>query len=387
MARSGPAPLIEATRLAVSRSIVIRSLPSLAVFRRLSRWSAVALCWGCARFGYDVSALDQGVDASVSAGGSAGAGGGGGAAPDGAGGAESGGGGGSDPGGVSDTGDLSGALPDAGLDSGVLTPCAGAGGFGSVVPLEGLPAPPLFGPSLSPDGRTLFFAASGDIYSARRATIDETTFFDVRPLSAVNTNLPELTPHLSRDGRTLFFARDADGTGNFRDLMETGLRSSGNDFESPSALNSLNDPFYSDLSPWLSADREELWFASSRPGGPGLFDIWRARRSNQGGGFNNPQPVAALSSTDDDSGVSLTSDGLTAVLSSSRSGTLGARDLWVATRATRSEDFAVDTNLGELNSAQNDTDPAWRSDDAELLFASDRTGESLLYSTARPCRR
>ena len=73
------------------------------------------------------------------------------------------------------------------------------------------------------------------------------------------------------------------------------------------------------------------------------------------------------------------------MLSSSRSGTLGGRDLWGAVRATRMDDFTVDANLGQLNSAQDDTDPAWRSDDAELLFASDRTGASLLYSAARPC--
>jgi Tol biopolymer transport system component len=254
-----------------------------------------------------------------------------------------------------------------------------------VVALEGLPAPPLFGPSLSPDGRTLFFAASGDIFSARRAQIRDTVFFDVRPLSVVNSNQPELTPHLSRDGRTLYFARDSDGSGFFRDLMQTGRPSPGDPFGNPSALSQLNDPFYSELSPWLSADREELWFSSSRPGGPGLFDIWRARRSNQGGGFDNPQPIGSLSSPEDDSGLALTSAGLTAALSSSRSGTLGERDLWLATRATRVDDFTVDSNLSELNSAQNDTDPTWRSDDAELLFASDRTGESLLYSAARPC--
>ena len=126
----------------------------------------------------------------------------------------------------------------------------------------------------------------------------------------------------------------------------------------PAALSTLNDTLWSELSPWLSADRSELWFASSRPGGPGLFDIWRATRSSQGGGLDNPQPVDASSSPEDDSGVSLTSDGLTAVLSSSRSGTLGGRDLWGAVRATRMDDFTVDANLGQLNSAQDDTDPA-----------------------------
>ena len=85
--------------------------------------------------------------------------------------------------------------------------------------------------------------------------------------------------------------------------------------------------------------------------------------------------------------MTLTGDGLTAALSSARFGTLGNRDLWLATRAGRFGEFTVEANLTELNTPENDTDPAWRSDGGELLFASDRSGESLLYSASRPCQR
>jgi Tol biopolymer transport system component len=261
------------------------------------------------------------------------------------------------------------------------------------VVLDGLPPPPLFGPSLSTNGRSLVFAAGGDLYSARRLAIGDTTFFDVRSFSTVNGDLPELTPRVSHDGRTLFFSLDTDGSGFFRDLMQSRRQSPGDPFGAPTALTALNDPFWSELSPEPSFDGQELLFASSRPGGPGLFDIWRARRSNDpngagsGASFGEPQPVASLSSPEDDSGVTLTADGLTAVLSSARDGTIGNRDLWLATRASRFDDFVVELNLTELNTPDNDTDPAWRSDGGELLFSSDRSGESLLYAAVRPCQR
>lgn len=370
------------------------SFGSLVVGSRLLRWGVLVSSAGCARFGYDLGGSELG---SAGAGavlqdGSAGSGG---SLQGGAGGTGSPGGAGPS---ILEDGGAAPSLSDAGTqgDAGWLPPCRGGGAFAEPVVLDGLPSPPLFGPSLSADGRTLFFAASGDLYSARRARIDDTTFGDVRPLSSLNSNLPELTPRLSRDGRTLYFARDSDGTGFFRDLMQSRRPSPGDPFGSPSALTALNDPFYSELSPEPSFDGDELLFSSSRPGGPGLFDIWRGRRSSgpSGGGsfdsfdsFGDPQPVASLSSPEDDSGVTLTGDGSTAVLSSARSGGLGSRDLWLAARPSRFDDFTLEANLTELNTPENDTDPAWRSDGGELLFASDRSGASLLYSAVRPCQR
>jgi Tol biopolymer transport system component len=45
----------------------------------------------------------------------------------------------------------------------------------------------------------------------------------------------------------------------------------------------------------------------------------------------------------------------------------------------------VEANLTELNTTSNDTDPALRGDGGELVFASDRSGDALLYGATRSC--
>jgi Tol biopolymer transport system component len=282
------------------------------------------------------------------------------------------------------------AGPDEGPGLGAARPdaapvfCEDALAFGPPVLLAGLPEPPLFGPALSVDGRTLYFASNGDLFSASRTNTAETTFGSASPIVGANGGLPELTPHVSRDGLSLYFARDVDGSGFFRDLMRSERGSRDDTFGTPSALSALNDPLWSELSPTLRPDGLELFFASSRPGGPGLFDIWQARRTNPGAVFSNPQPVPEINSAADESGITFTRDGA-AILSSSRDGSLGGRDLWLARRSPQTDGFAVTTNIAALNTAENDTDPALRFDEGELVFASDRSGQSLLYSASRLC--
>jgi hypothetical protein len=199
------------------------------------------------------------------------------------------------------------------------------------------------------------------------------------------TGFPELTPHLSRDGLTLYFARDLDGTGNFRDLMQSERAALGDAFGAPVAMNGVNDPFWSDLSPSVRADGPELFFGSSRFGGPGQYDIWSATRANTGANFGNLAPVTGIDSPSDDSGLTLMADGLPVIFSSGRAGSRGGRDLWLARRPSLSAAFEVEANLTELNTSSNDTDPPLRGDDGEIVFAADRSGEGLLYGATRSC--
>jgi Tol biopolymer transport system component len=356
-------------------------------------WGAILIGTGCARFGYDIldgTALGPGGSGPMlppqgGGGGAAGAllGAGSAGAPEGGSGAQP--NTDDDAGGLVEKPGLDAAAPDA--EPGGPGPCQDPLGFAPPVLLTGLPGPPLFGPALSEDGVTLYFASNGDLYSARRTSVSETTFGSVEPLAAVNSGLPELTPHLSPDGLTLYFARDSDGSGLFRDLMQSVRGSAADAFGAPTVLAALNDPLWSELSPALRSNGLELFFASSRPGGPGLFDIWRAQRANLGANFGNPQPLGGINSTADESGIAFSTNEQAAILSSARAGGVGARDLWIATRNQPQGAFGVSLNVAALNTAQNDTDPALRADERELIFASDRSGQSLLYSALRPCTR
>src|SRR5688572_3667934 len=217
--------------------------------RRPLLWSSLLLGSSCARFGYDIledTAPDHAGEggppgaAGSSVGGAASGGGAGGVgSPGGAGGGGGSGGGATDAGSAGDAGDGPGTeLPDA--TPGFPGPCQEPLSFDPPVLLSGLPDPPLFGPALSSDGLTLYFAANGDLFEARRTSLEATAFDDVAPISSANGGLPELTPHVSSDGRTLFFARDSDGSGNFRDLMQSVRNATSQAFGAPTPLSALN---------------------------------------------------------------------------------------------------------------------------------------------------
>ena len=65
-------------------------------------------------------------------------------------------------------------------------------------------------PQLSPDGRTLVFAATGrglDLFVAERTAIGALWAL-ATPIAEVNTDGDETDPWLSADGRRLYFTRD-----------------------------------------------------------------------------------------------------------------------------------------------------------------------------------
>jgi hypothetical protein len=63
------------------------------------------------------------------------------------------------------------------------------------------------------------------------------------------------------------------------------------------------------------------------------------------------------------------SDGLEVVFSSNRAGTLGAQDVWVATRGTTGDRWSAPMNVGpEVNTAAAETRPSLSKDGKQLLF-------------------
>jgi WD40 repeat protein len=79
-------------------------------------------------------------------------------------------------------------------------------------------------------------------------------------------------------------------------------------------------------------------------------------------------------------------DGLEVVLSSNRSGTLGAQDVWVATRGALGDPWSAPVNLGAVvNTGAAETRPSLSKDGTQLLFgrAPGPEGSSDVYVTTR----
>jgi hypothetical protein len=128
-----------------------------------------------------------------------------------------------------------------------------------------------------------------------------------------------------------------------------------------------------------------MLFVSSRPGGRGSADLWRASRDNTDDAFDTPVNLFELSSAQNEGRVVLSADGLNAFFTSDRNGGRGGPDVYVASRQRPGVAFGVPQNVAPLNSGAAELDVSLSSDDTELFFSSSRRGVNELWRSARSC--
>jgi WD40-like Beta Propeller Repeat len=129
----------------------------------------------------------------------------------------------------------------------------------------------------------------------------------------------------------------------------------------------------------------QLYMASNRPGGPGGLDIYLG---SVPGGWAGPSTlVAGLSTPQADLTPTLRRDGLEIVIASNRPGTLGNFDLWQSSRSSVDEPWSEPTSLGPMvNSEALDLFPSLSFDGRTLVLQSTRPGGfggSDLYMSTR----
>lgn len=196
---------------------------------------------------------------------------------------------------------------------------------------------------------------------------------------AINTTSIEVGPNLSADGLTLYFVSDRPGGHSGTAELWTSTRAT---TSAPwqTAVN-VGTPVntQSAASPSISSDGLELFFDNGlrvRPGGQGGGDIWFARRATTSSNWNEPQNLGAVVNTSFTEGVpKLSPDGLAMFFASDRPGGSGRRDIWVTSRASRTEPWTSPVNLGPaVNGPASDWCPAISPDRLVLIFQSDRPG-------------
>lgn len=231
-------------------------------------------------------------------------------------------------------------------------------------------------PAISKDGLSLYFArgaASGafGIWVSQRTSVDN-SWGAAQPTPVDRANQPTLSP----DEHQLFFNSGRPGGFGAQDLYVSRRRDKRDDFGWQEAVNlgsGLNTAA-SELGPALFEDDEAgtivLYFASNRPGGLGGNDIYASTRLPDET-FGPPVLVEELSSPVDDNAPDIRRDGLEIFITSDRPGTLGGADLWVATRASISDQWSTPVNLGPIvNTAFNDGGAALSRDGTALYFHS-----------------
>ncbi|MEO6391007.1 MAG: FG-GAP-like repeat-containing protein [Pyrinomonadaceae bacterium] len=151
-----------------------------------------------------------------------------------------------------------------------------------------------------------------------------------------------------------------------------------------------------DAAPTLAPNGLSLYLTSDRPGTLGATDIWVSQRATLGSAWGAPQNVGVLNSAGTDSVNAISLDGRTMFFQSSRTGGIGARDLYLSTRTNPNNDFGWTTpvNLGAVvNTTFDELGAAYFEDPATgagtLIFSSSRSADPpfdyhLYQSTRNP---
>lgn len=303
-----------------------------------------------------------------------------------------------DLGGTSSNGgseDFGGAAGDSAMGAGAAglsSSSAGAsctwGPFGTPQLVTGLRlSGTLWGPSLSGDGLTLYLGAvdSADgenIYRATR-TNRGAVFSEAERIASLISTGDEGTPSVSPDELTIYFySTRVGGMGN-RDLWVATRSSATADFGAPMALTLFNTSSM-DHQPWISSDERLLLYASTGTTSQ-ASDVWMATRAEKSQGFSAPVRVTSIDTASNEYRAVLSSDLLTIYFASDRSGGSGAIDIWYATRTTPQGDFGAAIPVPGINSTQSDQDPMLSRDDTELFFSSGRNGTNQLWRSSRTC--
>jgi outer membrane protein OmpA-like peptidoglycan-associated protein len=147
--------------------------------------------------------------------------------------------------------------------------------------------------TLTPDGNFMIFAAyewdpsepilkgSGrtDLYSAVRVRGEWTNIQNLGPI--INSTEWDSQPSLSPDGRTLFFASDRPGGSGGTDLYVSRYTSVG--WSAPVNLGPVINTMLDELAPSIAPDMKSLFFSSNGHGGVGGYDIFIAQGGNMVG--------------------------------------------------------------------------------------------------------
>jgi hypothetical protein len=257
-------------------------------------------------------------------------------------------------------------------------------------------------PIQSPDGLSLYIASNRpggrgglDIWVATRASTSAPWGAPQNLGEPVNSAADDFCPTPVGKKGLFFVSREAlPGACGQGDIYFTHRTGAGAWKEperllcAPAGPNSELDeqgPSWVDVNGKLRG-RKMLYFSRSSvtPNVPG--EIYVSERQN-GARFGTATAVSELNdAAANDIQPNVRANGLEVVFSSNRAGTLGAQDIWVATRATLSDRWSAPVNIGSVvNTSAAESRPSLSQDGNQLLFgrAPGPEGSSDIYVTTR----
>jgi hypothetical protein len=193
----------------------------------------------------------------------------------------------------------------------------------------------------------------------------------------VNSAFEEFLPELAKNGCSLYFASNRPGPFGGEDLWVSRRAGPSDPWGPAQNLGAAVNSGSNERSPALSRDGHLLFFASSRPGGLGGFDIWVSWRAHTHDDFGWQPPVnlgSGVNTTAGDFGPSYFENddlGIPMLFFASGRPGVGGVDIY-RSDLTASGSFGPATLITELSTPQNDFRPTIRFDGLEVIFDSTR---------------
>lgn len=122
-------------------------------------------------------------------------------------------------------------------------------------------------------------------------------------------------------------------------------------FDAPKIVTELRADVRTD-NPTLTADLLEIVFTSERVSGNG--DVWLARRASISEQFTTPAPLTEVNTASFETSAAISADGLTLWFGSDRPSSVGTIDIWVTSRASRASAWTTPQNVLALNTPAED---------------------------------
>ncbi len=188
--------------------------------------------------------------------------------------------------------------------------------------------------TISGDGKLMVFTACNrpngyglcDLYYSTK--IGENWSIAKNMGKLVNSQGWESQPSLSSDGRTLYFTSERDEGYGQSDIWKTTLDDN-NKWTKPVNLGNVINSNDAETSPFIHPDNKTLYFCSNGHWGVGGFDIFFSKLDDNGK-WSEPKNLGyPINTTKDEIGLIVNAKGNKAYITSSRDGGQGLQDLYV----------------------------------------------------------
>ena len=151
-------------------------------------------------------------------------------------------------------------------------------------------------------------------------------------------------------------------------------------FGAPSHLTVLGSGAV-ERDPFVTPDEKTIYFSTNRSGTQD-FDIFTATRGSPSAPFGAPQRNDDISSSALDSRFTMSADGLTGIVASTRtgSGAEGGSDLWISTRTNTSapfNNFDRSAGLANVDTGGEELDPELSADGLRIYLAIENNPQRI----------